>query len=114
VSGLDAAAILAAQDLPLEQVEVPEWGGSVWLRPLTAGDAGQFQAEMAAAGTVPGDFRVRLVARCLVDSEGVRLFPDAEIPALAEKNAEVVNRLYDRCAAMNGLAPGAVETAQGN
>lgn len=107
--------ILAAADLPLTEVEVPEWGGTCYLRPLTAGDAGQLQSEMAAAdGQVPGDFRARLVARCLVDAEGARLFEDGEIAVLAAKSATVVARLFDQCSRMNALGAEDVETLKGN
>ena len=47
-------AILAAQDLQTEDVEVPEWGGAVRVRSFTGRERDAFQASM-----VRGDGRDR-------------------------------------------------------
>ena len=41
---LNREAILAAEDLPRELVEVPEWGGAVYVRALTGAERDQFEA----------------------------------------------------------------------
>ena len=47
--------ILEAQDIQREEVEVPEWGGTVYVKSLSGADLGQYEAalaEMGANGTV--------------------------------------------------------------
>jgi hypothetical protein len=41
---LDKAGIFAANTLPRVEVQVPEWGGSVWVRTLTAAELDAFEA----------------------------------------------------------------------
>ena len=43
---LSKTAILAAQDLQTEDVEVPEWGGAVRVRSLTGRERDAFEASM--------------------------------------------------------------------
>lgn len=94
-------AILGAEDLPRERVEVPEWGGDVFVRVLTAAEYGEItkgadEADpMSAAG--------RMMVRALVDEAGERLFADDDIPALMAKNAAVWTRLLQVAMTVNKL-----------
>ena len=49
MSLLSKAAILAADDLPTIDIAVPEWGGSVRIRALTAGQREELEAEIIHA-----------------------------------------------------------------
>ena len=40
---LTKESILSVQDLPRELVEVAKWGGSVWVRGMTAGERDMFE-----------------------------------------------------------------------
>jgi len=120
---LTRADILAADDIQYRVVEVPEWGGPVRLKSMTgterdAYDAESYRQQAAAttpeAGTVPGsiaNFRVRRVARSIVDERGRRVFSDADMAALGAKNGAVIDRLDDVVAELSGLDAGATARA---
>lgn len=97
------------------EVEVPEWGGSVRLRPMTVTELDEYSnAIVRAKLTGLADFRSRLVAYCMCDSNGVRLFNEKDIQGLAKHNAVIVNRLYEECDKLNDISPRKVEEIAGN
>lgn len=110
---LGAAAILAADDLPHEDVFVPEWGGTVRVRALTGTERDQYDAESYRAqqgkGEVLEDFRVRRVARALIDADGNRLFSVAQLAELGGKNGSVIDRLDDVVIRLSKMGPADVQ-----
>lgn len=97
------------------EVEVPEWGGSVRLRPMTVTELDEYSnAIVRAKLTGLADFRSRLVAYCMCDANGVRLFDEEHIKGLAKHNAVIVNRLYEECDRLNDISPRKVEQIAGN
>lgn len=94
---LTAAEILAAEDVRLEKVSVPEWNGDVYVRNLTgrALDAYQFSLADDKGELDFTDRRAKLLARCLCDDKGKRLFNEQQIEALSGKSADVLVRLFD-------------------
>ena len=114
---LDRAAILGADDIAYETVAVPEWGGSVRIRGLTGSERDQYDAESFRLGQGKGgdslaDFRVRRVARGIVDEKGARVFSDADLKALGAKNGAVIDRLDDVVARLSGMQTAAVAEAR--
>lgn len=119
---LTRAAIIAAPDLKTERVDVPEWGGEVILQELTADARDAFELEtlerarlQKAGQPIPAHLqsvRARLVARCLVDEEGARLFETAdELEALGRKNGDVLDRLFDVARGLNTVTAADVADA---
>lgn len=101
--------ILDAADLKTEEVQVPEWGGSVLVRGLngTERDAyenGLIRMEGQSAKSNLLNMRAKLVALCLVDEKGGRLFADTDIRALGRKSAAALERVYEVAARLSGLA----------
>src|SRR3970040_2315174 len=43
---LPLAEIRSAPDLPITEVEVPEWGGTICIRPMTAGEWIDYQSTL--------------------------------------------------------------------
>jgi hypothetical protein len=110
----------AVPQLPQEEINVPEFGGSVFLRVMTAKDKDSYEMTMAEAKQKSGfaglkNYKARLVALCLCDAEGKRLFvKDEDIGALGQCRADVMDRLFQKCQEMNGMLPGAAEQAAKN
>lgn len=112
-------AILAAEDIRYEYVDVPEWGGRVRVRSLTGTERDAYDAESwAAQNASKGDasamlqnFRVRRVARAIVDEAGVRVFADTDIVVLGRKNAQALDRIDDVVARLSGMDTEAVKAA---
>lgn len=107
--------ILAATQLPQAQVEVPEWGGAVIVRALTALERDRFEMELVSTspqGTNQVNLvnaRARLVAACCIDEAGHKLFAADDVAALGKLSAAALNRVYEVAAKMSGLQAGATE-----
>ncbi len=104
---LNKAAILAANDVKTEKVEVPEWGGDVYVRTLSGTDRDAF--EDAYSREKMKNFRARFLVLTLCDDKGARLFADEEIEALGAKSNVVINRLFDKAWSFNAFTPAEVE-----
>lgn len=106
--------ILSAEDLQQEVVEVPEWGGSLYVRGMDGTSRDAFERDMV---TIKGkdvstnwqNFRAKLVARCAVDAEGKRLFTDSDAAALGRKSAAALQRVFVVAQRLNGLSDAEVE-----
>ena len=107
---LDRQSIINAQDLPIEKVPVPEWGGSVLLRGLNSGQRDRYIDEHVKIESKGGRPEVSiassealLVSMCIVDKDGNRIFSDTDAPALAAKSGKVLHRLAAIIEQMSGL-----------
>lgn len=107
---LSRAEILATS-IPVETVDVPEWGGKVILRGLTASERDDYEqamVETAPDGSVRpkrklDNVRASLVVRCIVNEQGEREFTDADAELLGEKDAAVIDELWDVCRRLCGM-----------
>jgi len=103
-------SILAANDAALVAVEVPEWGGTVYVPVLSIEGVSSLQNGTKSAGD---HTLAATVARITVDSEGKRYFTDEDTPALAKKPARVILRIVSAFNRANGLDADAVEKTKG-
>lgn len=92
--------ILQSEDLPRELVEVPEWGGSVWVKSLTGKERDALEAVVANIGedgkahTNLVNLRARLGSLTMTDEKGKRLFTDGDVKGLGEKSAAALDRVF--------------------
>jgi hypothetical protein len=94
--GLSKDDILGADDLPKQEVSVPEWGGHVWVRTMTGTARDDFEAKMLGDGTKARNLeniRARMAALTVCDDTGERLFTDADIEALGGKSCAALDRI---------------------
>lgn len=101
-------AILGAVDLVHQDVDVPEWGGTVRVRMLTGTERDQFEASTMIRRGKKVDMnlvniRARLVAMCVVDEKGNQMFSDADVEALAKKSSMALHRVFEAARHLNGL-----------
>ncbi len=108
--------ILAADDLPRESVEVPEWGGAVHLRSMTGTERDAFEVGlMGKTGTNMENIRSRLITLTAVDEKGERLFPEeGDVILLGKKSAAALDRLFAVAQRLNGLSARDVEVLEKN
>jgi hypothetical protein len=102
---LTKADILSANDLIREEVEVPEWGGKVWVTSFSADakDAMEFQIFSLNKKSGVG-MRAAYVGLALIDEYGQRLFTDEEIPMLGTKFAGAVDRIFEVVSRINRIS----------
>ena len=124
---LNAGEILAVQDLKTIEVEVPEWGGAVRLRELSARDREWYYAQTITEETVIVngkeqtlqktdivDVRARLLSRAIVSEIGQPIFDDAEVKLLGGKSNAVIDRLFREAQKLSGMGATAVADAEKN
>jgi len=111
---LSKAAILAADDSKKIEVEVPEWGGSVYLKVMSGTERDRFESEFVDGNRNVEMVRAKLVSKCLCDESGTRLFSEEEIPQLGEKSAAVLDRLFQACMKHNRFTRDDVDELAGN
>jgi hypothetical protein len=119
LKALSKADILGADDLPREQVNVPEWGGAVHVRSLTGAERDDFEASMfegqgKKARMNSKNLRARLVALCVVDADGERIFADGDVEALGRKSAAALDRVFSAAQRLNGFTQADIEELEGN
>lgn len=111
--GLSRDQILAANDIEVEEVVVPEWKGSVYVKELSLRD--RIEIENAAKGkTGDADVFYRTLIKCICDSEGHLLFDEKDIERLGAKNNKVLHKLFKKCITFNKIDAEAVEQASKN
>ena len=108
-SFLSRDAILQANDLKSEEVDVPEWGGKVKVRSMTGEERDAFEESTIQGKGKNRDvnmrnFRAKLVVRCVVDELGERIFGETDIQALAKKNSGAISRVFDVASRLSGLS----------
>lgn len=103
--------LMRAPDHKTIEVEVPEWGGFVRLRTLSAAErevwelGGQKDLEV-------NQFYAKFVALCMVDEAGKRIVPDDQIEFFSRKAAGPMKRVFDAAQELNGLGPAARDAAK--
>lgn len=113
MSDLRSRLFALRDSIPSEVVDV-DGIGPVTVRGLTAGARDEWEQRIYAAKGKPlRNVRAGLVALCVYDG-GKPVFGSADVDAVGELPAAVVDRLYDVAARLSGMGPKDRETAEGN
>jgi len=102
--------ILAVDDRSYEEVDCPEWGGTVRLRSITGAERDAYEQSLIQQRGNSRQMnlrnaRAKLIVLCAVDEAGRRLFSgEADVNALSRKNAKPLDRLFDACRKIAGLS----------
>lgn len=103
--------ILESEDLATEDVDVPEWGGTVTVRALSGTERDAYEGDIfSMRGQGKGveynlsNIRAKLSARTIVDHEtGARVFTDADIVKLGLKSAAALDRVFSAAQRLSRL-----------
>ena len=116
--------IVASQDKEYEDVDVPEWGGTVRIATMSGEDRDRWELSMMQADdssergfklNFDAYSRVRLVAMCLVDDNFNRIFVTKEqIERLSQKSGKVMDLLYDVAQRVNGITDEDIDDLEKN
>lgn len=97
--------LTASPALRVERVQVPEWGGEVCVREMTAGERDRWDA-WQIDHTGPdrfNDLRARLLVTVLCDDAGARLFSDTDIEHVSRMPASIITRIWSVAVDLAGL-----------
>ena len=103
-----------------ERVAVPELGGELMVRDFAGIDRDrvvQFlhdNKERADAGLNNWEFMLLVLTLALCNEDGSRMVANDEVEVIGRFGGDVIRRLYDVAARINGLAPEAQEDAVKN
>ena len=111
---LNKQDILDIKDIEIEKVEVPEWGGFVFVKGMTGMERDTFEASIVQQRAKDArvnmvNIRAKLAAQTICDEEGVRLFNDKDIHALGKKSANALQRVFDVAQKLSGITGDDVE-----
>jgi hypothetical protein len=106
---LNRDQILKADDLPSEEVEVPEWSGTVRVRGLSGKGRDEYWASMTVQRGKTQTLDVanataKLVARCVVGEDGEPLFTQNDVHALGERSGAALNRVFEVASRLSGIS----------
>lgn len=109
--------ILTADDRPVREVPVPEWGGSVLVQGMNGTGRDEFLASMTvirAPGAAPvwdsGNATAKLVARCIIDpATREPMFTQRDVAALGAKSAAALWRVAGVAETLSGLTEEAMD-----
>ncbi len=105
--------ILAIDDSEREEVIIPEWGGSVWVRVLSSNEKDYWEKSMQAGDEATPDERLskrydHLRARTAVlsccDAQGAPLFVLSDEEWLGRKSAKALDKIWDVFVRINALS----------
>jgi hypothetical protein len=103
--------ILNARDRQPTPFPVAEWGGDVYLAPLSAKEALEWSE---AREKKDPQMIALLLVRAIVDEEGTRLFSDQDAPALMGKKATTLVELFERASDQNAVTRKKQDELRGN
>ena len=111
---LNKEQILQIEDLPFEDVEIPEWDGMVRVRTMTGTERDAFEESIVDfknkdRKTNFQNLRAKLVAKTVIDENGNLLFTDEDVIKLGKKSAKALDRIFEVAQRLNGLGQKDIE-----
>ncbi len=109
--------IFGANDIQVDEMVVPEWGGKIGVKVMSARERQEFQAKMGKGkgDEVPIDLMETLLVMTVVNpGDKSPLFTLKDIKTLSEKSSQVIGRIFEKAAYINGLTAGATEDIKKN
>lgn len=115
--------ILAARDHTIEEVNVPEWGGIVYVRGVSGVQRDKFELlshQARQAGKKmgieadPRGLLVKLVIASICDENGELVFTEQDAEALNEKSALALQRVYSVALRLSSFSEQDIKALAGN
>lgn len=99
--------ILAANDTIGKSFFVEEWDVTVNLKRMTVAETMSFQQTISSGNDDDNTSGLRnmvaFIATCMCDENGHRIFNDDEYHLIDSRSTEVVQRIFDEAAKLNGM-----------
>jgi len=117
---LNKQDIVQVKDVKVEAVHVPEWGGTVYVRSISAAERGLIEEAAAKFKESKGKdsfartFTVKFASLALCDKDGERLFDDKDLSLLQQKNAAAISRIAEAAQRLSGFSKEDMEELEKN
>lgn len=111
--------IIGANDKRIEEVEVPEWGGTVFVQSVSGThrdefDAYQYKHRIGDNEVNLKNFRALVCVLGMCDKDGVPLCGFDKVMAVGAKNCIALHRVYDVSKRLNAIGDDEVGDAVKN
>ena len=104
---------LKADDLRRDKVEIPEWGGDLYVREITGAESLVFDSWMAEnkdnKKVLGVGWHPIMVMLCACDDKGKRIFQDDDLELLKGKNKVVISRIAEKAIKINKMGADEIE-----
>ncbi len=99
----------------IEEVQIPEWGDSVFVKGMSGVERDAFEMSSRRKGeTDLRNYRARFLVRTPVTESGVRMFRDEDAALLGKSPSKVIQRMFDVASRLSGMDDDEAEEAEGN
>jgi hypothetical protein len=115
--------ILDQKELKRVLVEVPEWGGSVWVREMTGKERDEYEGGLmrihrqGKKTQITPNFtnsKARMASMCVVDENGKQVFSASDVGRLGELSSKALNRIVDVAQELSGITEEDLEDLEKN
>ncbi len=105
---LNRSQLIQKRDLARESVAVPELGGEVLVRELTAKERDEFDVSSIKRNGKKieqnlANLRARLCVKAVIDEQGEPLLTEADAAALGDQPGSIIDRIYAVAARLSGI-----------
>ncbi len=109
MSVLDKSALLTPVAVERVEVSVPELGGSVYVQGMTVTQRNKFERQFRTRSGQTSDrkmqeIRQRMLIACVCDQDGTPLFTEADIDAIGNQRADIIERLVEAAQKICGMS----------
>ena len=99
---------IASRAKDLTKLDIPEWGGEVFVRRMSSGDVDRTGL---SSGTRDAGVIGKVLVASIVDEDGAPLFQEGDLPALEQADIATVARVFAEVISINGLGDEDLEAA---
>jgi len=108
------AKILASKDARVKELEVKEWGVTIWVHSLRYGERNKLLTDSGLGEKVTGtmdvkkinSFIMNLIVLTVKDNDGNQVFTKKDIEELETRNSEIVDEIATVATELSGLGAG--------
>ncbi|MBI9042927.1 MAG: hypothetical protein JEZ06_00490 [Anaerolineaceae bacterium] len=111
--------IRACEDIAQEEVFIPEWKETLFVRSLTAAERDRYEEGILIGSgkltkTNLKNARAKLAVLTCYDEEGNKVFTDEDVSWLSGKNAAALSRIFNVASRLSGITESDMEELEKN
>lgn len=100
--------------LKQEQMEIPEWGGTVFVREMTGAERSSVENRFIGKDKSMDGMRESVIMMCTFDDTGGKVFHPGDEKWLCDASADVLDRMFGKIMDMSGMGKEAAALAEKN